>query len=477
MSLPELCIRRPVFAIMLNMLVVLFGIVGYLRLPVRELPDVDPPIVTVTTVYRGASSEVMEAEVTERIEQEVNTIPGIKTLTSISRDEVSIITVRFNLDRKVDVAAQDVRDRIARARGLMPEDIEEPIVAKQDANAQEVLWIALHSAQRSNLELTEIGERQFKDRLQTIPGVGGVNFGGEKRQAIRVRLDATKMAAHQITAGDLTRTFRDNSIELPSGVLENRERAMTVRTLGKLSLPSQFENLVIAYRNNTPVRLREVAQVEVGVEEEHSVARYDGKPAVGLGIVKQSEANAVDVAARVMTELDKIKPTLPSDIQVSIAYDSSTYVRQAIKEVQETIFIAFGLVLLIMLAFLRNLRSTFIPMVAVPVSLVGTFLVLNLFGYSINILTLLAMVLAVGVVVDDAIVVLENIFRHIEGGMPPMQAALQGVKEITTAVIAITIALVAVFLPIAFQAGTTGVLFREFAVATAGSVVISALSP
>jgi multidrug efflux pump len=474
MPLIELCIRRPIFAIMLNLLIVLFGIVGYLRLPVRELPDVDPPIVAVTTVYRGASAEVMEAEVTERIEQEVNTIPGIKTLTSISREAVSLITVRFNLDRNVDVAAQDVRDRIARARGLMPRDIEEPIVAKQDANAQEIMWIALSSNQRSTLELTEIGERQFKDRLQTVPGVGGVNLGGEKRPAIRVRLDATRMAAHQVTAGDLIMAFRDNSIELPSGILENYEREMTVRTLGKLSQPSEFENLVVAFRNNAPVRLREMARVELGVEEERTIARFNGRPAVGLGIVKQSEANTVEVAERVKAEVARIIPNLPPDVTVSTAYDSSTFVRQAIREVQETILIAFVLVLLIMLVFLRNLRSTFIPMIAVPVSLVGTFLVLNLFGYSINILTLLAMVLAVGVVVDDAIVVLENIFRHIEAGMPPLEAAMKGVREITAAVIAITITLVAVFLPIAFQSGTTGVLFREFAVATAGAVIISA---
>ncbi len=474
MSLPELCIRRPIFAIMLNLLVVLFGIVGYLRLPVRELPNVDPPIVTITTIYRGASPEVMEAEVTERLEQEINTIPGIKTLTSVSREEVSLVTVRFNLDRKVDVAAQDVRDRVARVRMLMPRDIEEPIVTKQDANAQEVLWIALSSDRYSTLELTEIGERQFKDRLQTIPGVGGVNFGGEKRQAIRVRLDAARMAAYQITASDLVVAFGNNSIELPSGRLENLEREMSVRTLGKLSKPGDFENLVIAYRSGAPVRLREIARVELGVEDERSVARYNGKPAIGLGIVKQSEANAVEVADLVLAEMAKIKPGLPPDVTVNIAYDSATYVRQAIKEVQETVFIAFALVMLIMLAFLRNLRSTMIPMIAVPVSLIGTFLILSFFGYSINILTLLAMVLAVGVVVDDAIVVLENIFRHVEAGMEPLEAALLGVKEITSAVIAITITLVAVFLPIAFQSGTTGILFREFAVATAGSVVISA---
>lgn len=474
MSLPELCIRRPIFAIMLNLLIVLFGVVGYLRLPVRELPDVDPPIVTITTVYRGASAEVMEAEVTERIEQEVNTIPGIKTLTSISREEVSIVTVRFELNRQVDVAAQDVRDRIARARQLMPENIDEPIVAKQDANAQEVLWLALYSDRYSTLELTEIGERQFKDRLQTLPGVGGVNFGGEKRQAIRVRLDAQKMAARGITAADISRLFRDNSIELPSGRLDNFDREMSVRTLGKLNRPEQFEDLIVRYENGAPIRLREIAKVEMGVEEERTVARYNRRPAVGLGIVKQSEANAVEVADAVKAEVEKIKPFLPQGVNVTTAYDSSTYVRKSIVEVQETILIAFVLVLIIMLAFLRNFRSTLIPMIAVPVSLIGTFMILYLLHYSINILTLLAMVLAVGVVVDDAIVVLENIFRHIEEGMEPTEAALKGVKEITTAVIAITITLVAVFLPIAFQSGTTGILFKEFAVATAGSVIISA---
>lgn len=474
MSLPEICIRRPIFAIMLNLLIVLFGVVGLLRLPVRELPDVDPPIVTITTVYRGASAEVMEAEVTERIEQEVNTIAGIKTLTSISREAVSIITVSFELDRDVDIAAQDVRDRISRARESLPEEIDEPIIAKQDANAQEVMWLALYSDRYSTLELTEIAERQFKDRLQTIPGVGGVNLGGEKRQAIRVRLDSTLMAAHQISVNDLIRAFRDNSVELPSGKLENLDREITVRTLGKLNRPEQFELLVVAWRNGAPVRLREIARVELGVEQEQTVARYNGRPSVGLGIVKQSDANALEVAELVKAEAARIKPELPEGVEVSVAYDSSTYVRQSVNEVAETIFIAFGLVLLIMLAFLRNFRATLIPMIAVPVSLVGTFLILDILGYSINILTLLAMVLAVGVVVDDAIVVLENIFRHIEDGMDPMDAALRGVKEITTAVIAITITLVAVFLPIAFQSGTTGILFREFAVATAGAVIISA---
>jgi hydrophobe/amphiphile efflux-1 (HAE1) family protein len=301
-----------------------------------------------------------------------------------------------------------------------------------------------------------------------------VNLGGEKRQAIRIRVDSTLMAAHQISVGDLIRALSDNSIELPSGRLDNLDRDISVRTLGKLNRPEQFRRLVVAWRNDAPVRLEEFATVELGVEEERTVARYNGRPAVGLGIVKQSEANALEVAENVKAEVARIIPGLPAGVEVSFAYDSSTFVRRAVNEVGETIFIAFALVLLIMLAFLRNFRATLIPLIAVPVSLIGTFLILNLMGYSINILTLLAMVLAVGVVVDDAIVVLENIFRHIEDGMEPIDAALRGVKEITTAVIAITITLVAVFLPIAFQSGTTGILFREFAVATAGSVIISA---
>ena len=285
-------------------------------------------------------------------------------------------------------------------------------------------WICLFSDKRSTLELTEIAERQFKDRLQTVTGVGGVNFGGEKRQAIRVRLDAMKMAAHEITASDLIKVFHDNSVELPSGRLENYEREMSVRTLGKLNRPEQFEEMVIAFRGGAPVRLHEVAKVELGVEDERTVARWNRRPCVGLGIVKQSEANALEVAERVKAEAEKIKPLLPRDIQVEVAYDSSTFVRRAISEVQHTILIAFTLVLLIMLAFLRNFRSTLIPMIAVPVSLIGTFLILNVCGFSVNILTLLALVLAVGVVVDDAIVVLENIFRHIEAGMRPLDAAI-----------------------------------------------------
>lgn len=474
MSIPEFCIRRPIFAIMLNLLIVLFGVTAYLRLPVRELPNVDPPIVTVTTIYRGASPEVMEAEITERIEQEINTISGIKTLTSVSREEVSLVTVRFNLNIDVNVAAQDVRDRIARARGLMPEDIEEPIVAKQDANAEEIMWVALFSDRYSTLELTDIAEREFKDRLQTLPGVGGVNLGGEKRQAIRLRLDAAKLAAHEVTAADVRRVLATDSIELPAGKLENRDREMSVRALGKLDRPEQLENLVVRYVRGTPVRLRDVAKIEFGVEDERTVARYNRQPAVGLGIVKQSEANALSVAELVKAEVAKIKPRLPPGVNVEFAYDSSTYVRRAIHEVKETVFIAFALVLLVMLLFLRNFYSTIIPMLAVPVSLVGVFALLAVLGYTINLLTLLALVLAVGVVVDDAIVVLENIYRHIEHGMSPMEAAIKGVREITSAVIAITITLVVVFIPIAFQSSSAGILFREFAFATAGAVAISA---
>jgi hydrophobe/amphiphile efflux-1 (HAE1) family protein len=473
MSLPQICIQRPVFAVMLNLALIVFGIVAYTRLPVRELPDIDPPIVSVTTIYTGANAEVIENEVTEPLEQELNNISGIKAISSESRQDVSVITVEFELNVDVDVGAQDVRDRVSRVRGRLPDDTEEPIVAKQDADAEEILWIALYSDRFSTLELSEIGERQFKDRLQTVPGLGGVNFGGEKRKAIRLRLDSEKMAARQITVQDIRQTFQRENVELPSGLIENRQREFSILTRGQLSTPEEFENLIVRFDEVAPVRMRDIALVELGVEDERTVARYNGRPAVGLGIVKQSKGNTVEVADRVKEEVERIRPSLPEGVEVEIAYDSSLYIRLAIQEVKETLFIAFGLVVFIIFVFLRSIRATLIPAAAIPVSIIGTFSVMLALGFSINILTLLALVLVIGVVVDDAIVVLENIYRHIEEGLPPKEAALKGMSEITLAIIATTLSLVAVFVPLAFQQGTTGVLFREFAIAVAGAVIIS----
>ena len=459
---------------MFNLAFVVIGLVALSRLPVRELPNIDPPIVSVTTIYPGANAELVEADVTEPLEQELNNIPGIKILRSESREQVSAIIVEFELNHDVDTGAQDIRDRISRVRDKLPDDIKEPIVAKQDANAQEVMWVALSSATRSTLELTNLAERQIKDRLQVLPGVGGINFGGEKRPSMRIWLDSAKMAARQVTATDIRSLLQRENVELPSGRIEGQERSLSILARGRMDQPEQYENLVVRESSDSPIRLRDVATVEIGPEVEETIARFKGEPAVGLGVVKQSDANAVQVAKRVRAELEIIRPTLPSDVKVDIPYDSSLYVEDAIHEVVVTLGVSCLLVIVLIFFFLHDARATIIPAAAIPISILGTFALLYLLGYSVNILTLLALVLAIGIVVDDAIVVLENIIRHIEEGMKPFDASLLAMKEITGAVLAITASLIVVFLPIAFQSGTTGILFREFAIALAGSVAISA---
>jgi len=474
MNLPEFCIRRPVAATMANLAIALVGIVALSRLPVRELPNIDPPVVSVTTIYLGANAELVEADVTEPMEQEINNIPGIKILRSESREQVSSITVEFELNRDVDIGAQDVRDRISRVRDKLPDDIKEPIVAKQDADAQEVMWVALSSATRSTLDLTNLAERQIKDRLQVLSGVGGINFGGEKRTSMRIWLDSEKMAARQITAADIRALLAKENVELPSGQIEGKERSLSILARGRMDRPDQYADLIVRDTEGTPIRLRDIATVEIGPAVEQTIARFRGQPAVGLGIVKQSDANAVEVAQRVRRELEKIKPILPADVKIDIPFDSSLYVENAIHEVVVSLIISVLLVVVLIFLFLREARSTLIPAAAIPISVLGTFGLLYALGYSVNILTLLALVLAIGIVVDDAIVVLENIVRHIEEGMTPLEASLTSMKEITGAILAITASLVVVFLPIAFQSGTTGILFREFAVTLAGSVTISA---
>ena len=474
MFLSRVSIKRPVLATMMSLALVLFGLIGLTRLPVRELPDIDPPIVSVTTVYPGANASVVETEVTERIEEAVNNVEGIKTLTSQSREQVSNITIEFDLSRDIDVAAADVRDRVSRVRGLLPDDIDEPIVAKQDADANPILWIGMNSDRLTPLEMTTIAEKQIKNRLETVQGVSSVRIGGEKRFAVRLWMDAIKMAAHRVTILDVERALRQQNVELPSGRVEDWDREMTIETLGEMKTAEEFNRLVIRNDGVKIIRLRDIGEARDGVEDERTVARINGKPCVFLGIVKQSKANTIDVAAAIKKAVEEIKPTLPSSIQIILPYDESVYVGQAIHEVWTTLGIAFGLVVIVIYLFLRDIRSTIIPTIAIPVSIVATFMILKAFGYSINILTMLALVLAIGVVVDDAIVVLENIFRHIEEGMKPMEAAYKAMDEIGFAIIAITFSLVAVFLPLAFQTSTTGRLFVEFAVAVAGSVVVSA---
>jgi len=474
MILSEISIRRPILSWMMSLAFILFGVVSLLRLPVRELPDIDPPVVSVLTVYPGANAAVIETEVTERLEEELNNIEGIKTLTSQSREQVSSITIEFDLSRDIDLCAQDVRDRVSRVRGRLPEDIEEPVIAKQDADAFPIIWLGLNSARFSPLELTRLAETQIKNRLQTVRGVSSVLIGGEQRFAMRLWLDSGKMAAHQITVLDVQTALRAQNVQLPSGRVENLDREMTIETRGELKTAEQFNQLVVKHEGTKMVRLRDIGEAREGVENERTVARNNGEPCIFLGIIKQSKANTVEVAHGIKDEMEHIKPILPAGIDFVVNYDSSVFVERSIKEVWTTLGIAFLLVVIIIYLFLRNVRSTLIPAMAIPVSIIGTFAVLYAFGYSVNILTMLALVLAIGVVVDDAIVVLENIYRHIEAGMKPMEAAFKGMREIGFAIIAITVALVAVFVPLAFQTSTTGQLFVEFAVAVCASVVISA---
>src|SRR5437016_6721575 len=474
MTLPRISIQRPVLASMMSLALVLFGVIGLSRLPVRELPDIDPPIVSVTTVYPGANAAVVETEVSERLEEEINNIEGITTLTSQSREQVRSIPIEFDLSRDIDLCAQDVRDRVSRVRGSPPDDIKEPIIAKQEADAFPIIWLGLNSARYTPLELTRLAEMQIKNRLQIVKGVSGVWIAGEQRFAMRLWLDSEKMAARRVTVLDVERALHQQNVELPSGRVENLDREMTIETRGELKTAEQYNQLVIRNDATKIIRLRDIGRAEAGVENYRTVARNNGQPCVFLGIVKQSKGNTIEVAHGIKAEMERIRPTLPAGVEFVVNYDSSTFVERSVHEVWTTLGIAFVLVVLVIYLFLRDVRSTLIPAIAVPVSIIGTFAILYAFGYSVNILTMLALVLAIGVVVDDAIVVLENIFRHIEQGEKPLPAAFKAMEEIAFAIIAITVSLVAVFAPLAFQKSQTGRLFVEFAVAVAGSVIISA---
>ncbi len=474
MQLPQISIRRPVLTVMMSLALVLFGVIGLLRLPVRELPNIDPPIVNVQTVYPGANAQVVETEITERLEEELNSIEGIKTMVSESKEQVSNITIEFTLARAIDVCAQDVRDRVARVRGKLPDDINEPIIAKQEADAQPVMWIALHSDRYDTLELSRLAETQLKDVLQTVSGVSQIVIGGEKRFAIRVWLDVKKMTARNVTVTDVERALKQQNVELPSGRVENLDREMTIETLGELKTAEQINLLIIKSEGATLVRLRDIGEARTGPEDLRSIGRYNGKPAVALGVVKQTQANTIEVANNIKAEMERLKKVVPEGVNIDLPYDESEYVSAAVGEVWITLGVAFGLVVIVIYVFLRNFRSTLIPTVAIPVSIIGTFAALQAFGFSINILTMLALVLSIGIVVDDAIVVLENIYRYVEQGMEPMAAAKKAMDEIAFAIIAITFSLVAVFTPLAFQTSTTGRLFLEFAATVAVSVIISA---
>ncbi len=474
MSLSSISIRRPVLAIVMSLTIVLFGIIGYTFLGVREYPSIDPPIITVSTSYVGANADVIESQITEPLEEQINGIAGIRSLTSVSRDGRSVITVEFDVSVDLEAAANDVRDRVSIARARLPLDVDPPTISKADADAVPIVFLNIKSDKKNLLQLTDIAQNIFKERLQTIPGVSQVNIWGERRYSMRLWMDPSKLAAHGVTPLDIRNALNRENIELPSGRIEGNNTELTVRTLSRLSTVDDFNDLIIKESNGAIVRLKDVGYAELYPENDRSILRRDGIPMVGVVIIPQPVANHIQIADEFYKRIEQIKKDLPPDVELGVGFDVTKYIRNSIAEVKETILLAFALVILIIFFFLRDWRTTLIPIIAIPVSLIGSFFIMYLANFSINVLTLLGLVLAIGIVVDDAIVVLENIYKKIEQGMNPVEAATKGSSEIFFAVISTTITLAAVFLPIMFLRGITGRLFVEFGVVIAGSVIISA---
>lgn len=473
MVLSEISIRRPVLAMVMSLLVFLVGLIAYDRLSVREYPNIDVPTVSVETSYDGANASIVESQVTNVLEDSLSGIEGIDFMTSSSASGESQITINFNLDRDADTAASDVRDRVGRVRGLLPDDIDEPVVAKVEANAQPIMYLAFSSPNHTPLEMTDFADRLVKDRLQTVKGVAQVRIFGERRYAMRIWLDKQRMAAFGVTVVDIATALRNQNLEVPSGSIRSQTREFTVLAQTDLTKPEQFEQVILREDDGYLVRLSDVARVRIGSEQDRGSVRFNGKTAVALGVVKQSVANPLDVSAGIRAMIPSIEAMLPEGMQIQVAYDSSVFIDRSINAVYTTIAEAVVLVILVIFLFLRSARATLIPLVTIPVSLVGAFIFMYVLGYSVNTLTLLAMVMAIGLVVDDAIVMLENIYRHVEEGMHPIQAAFKGSKEIGFAIVAMTITLAAVFAPIAFTEGRTGKLFAEFALTLAGAVLVS----
>ncbi|WP_281915364.1 efflux RND transporter permease subunit [Caldimonas thermodepolymerans] len=475
MQLPEISIRRPVFATVLSLLLVLVGLVSFTRLQVREYPRIDEPVVTVSTTLTGASAEVIESQVTKPLEDSIAGIDGVDIITSISRQERSQITVRFKLEKDPDDAAADVRDRVSRVRGRLPDEVDEPIISKVEADAFPTIWLAFTSTSQSvsPLQITDIANRIIKPRLQTVPGVADVLVRGEREFAMRVWLDPDKLAAYQVTVQDVEDALRKQNLEVPAGRIEGQAREFSVTAQTNLTTPAQFEEIALRQVNGYTVRLRDVARVEEAPASERSSTRLNGTYSVSLGVVRQATANPLEVSAGVQAMLPRIQEELPPGMRVQVANDTSVFIDRSVKSVYSTIVEAVVLVALVVFVFLRTLRASIIPLVTIPVSLIGAFALMSAAGFTINTLTLLALVLAIGLVVDDAIVVLENIYRHIEEGMTPFAAAIRGAKEIGFAVVAMTLTLVAVYAPLAFTPGRTGRLFVEFALTLAGAVLVS----
>jgi multidrug efflux pump len=475
-NISSISIRRPVLATVLSLVIVIFGVIGFTFLGVREYPAVDPPIITVSTNYAGASADVIESRITEPLEASVNAVEGIKKLTSTSREGRSTIVVEFELGVDMERAANDVRDRVSQAIGRLPVDADPPQVTKADADNTPLVFLTISSDQRSLMDLSDLANNVFRERLQTISGVSSVNVWGERRYAMRLWLDPQRLAAYRLTPLDVQTALRAQNVELPSGRIEGEMTELTVRTMGRLSTPEEFERLILRQDGASIVRFGDVGRAVLGAANERSILKRDGIPMVGVVLMPQPGANHIDIVDEFHQRVEVIRHDLPPDVRLAIGFDNTRYIRASIAEVQQTIFIAIALVILIIFLFLREWRTTVIPVLVIPVSLIGAFFVMYMAGFSINVLTLLAIVLAVGLVVDDAIVVVENIYAKIEAGMDPLRAGEEGTREIFFAVVATTLALVAVFLPILFLSGLTGRLFREFGVVLAGAVVISSFA-
>lgn len=476
MNISELSIRRPVLSTVLTLIILLFGFIGYSYLGVREYPSVDNPIISVQCSYPGANADVIENQITEPLEQNINGIPGIRSLSSVSQQGSCRITVEFELSVDLETAANDVRDKVSRAQRFLPRDCDPPIVSKADADAMPILMVALQSDKRSLLELSEIADLTVKEQLQTISDVSGVSIWGEKKYSMRMWLDPVKMSGYGITPMDIKNAVDRENVELPSGSIEGNTTELTIRTLGLMHTAQEFNDLVIKEQNGKIVRFSDVGRAELGPADIKSYMKMNGIPMVGVVVVPQPGANHIEIADAVYERMERMKKDLPDDVTYSYGFDNTRFIRASIAEVEETVYVAFILVIIIIFLFLRDWRVTLVPCIVIPVSLIGAFFIMYIAGFSINVLSMLAVVLAVGLVVDDAIVMTENIYVRIEKGMEPVQAGIEGAKEIFFAVISTTVTLVAVFFPIVFMEGMTGRLFREFSIVVSGSVIISSFA-
>lgn len=473
-SYAEIFIRRPVLTVVLSLFITIFGCISYSRLGVREYPAVDPPTITISTTYPGAAAEVIEAQITQPLEEAINSVAGIRTLNSTSREGASVITVEFSLETDLNTAASDVRDQLSRAIRNLPADVNPPVINKSNADSSPIFGLMLSSPSRSQLELSAFADN-IKERLQTVAGVASVDQPSEKRYAMRLWLDPEKLTAHGLTPLDVRQVLARENIELPSGRVDGEAIELSVKTLSRLNTPAEYNELVIKRQEDRIVRFRDVGYAELGAQNERSLLKSGNNPIAGLYVRQQPGANQIEIVDELRKRVQQIAVDLPTDIKMEVAYDNTEYVRKSVHEVKETVLIAFLLVLLVVFCFFREWRTTLIPVLAIPVSIIGAFFIMEVAGFSINILSLLGIVLAIGLVVDDAIVVLENIYSKIEEGMPPIEAAIVGTKEIFFAVIATTITLAVVFLPLLFMGGLSGRLFREFGVTVAGAVIISAV--